>query len=280
MAIEEIDIDLDLSSRPLPAQVARLIRETDRRWEQFFADDGTRRLPRFVPSEGELVFAALDYVTRHELPPGRVFCEWGSGFGTGTCLAALLGYEAYGIEIQPELVELSREIARHLDIPVEILCTSYIPEGFESYSGVGGEELVKSRMFAYPGEEEDTDLQYDGMACDIAEIDLFFAYPWPEEQELMQQLFDAVAADGAILIAYHSAKEICAFRKLFRCPKPILEHVYLNSSIFGVGPTRFRPRSGAGNVPYYDMSHQRRANAYIRRSPCPDHRPSDVRNCM
>ncbi len=213
MAIEEIEIDI--APRALPANVARLIQEADRRWEQFFADEGTRRLPRFVPSEGELVFAAIDYVTRQNLPPGRVFCEWGSGFGTGTCLAALLGYEAYGIEIQPELVDISREIARDLDIPVDILCTSYIPDGSETYSGVGGEELVKSRTFAYPGETADVERQYDGMAYDIAEIDLFFAYPWPEEQELMQQLFDAVAMEGAILIAYHSAKEICAYRKLF-----------------------------------------------------------------
>jgi hypothetical protein len=53
------------------------------------------------------------------------------------------------------------------------------------------------------------------MPFDIAEIDLFFAYPWPEEQELMPKLFDAVAMEGSILIAYHSAKEICVFRKLF-----------------------------------------------------------------
>ncbi len=215
MAIEEIDIDIDVTSRAMPAEVARLVRESDRQWERFFANEGTRRLPRFVPSEAELVFAALDYVTRHNLPPGRVFCEWGSGFGTGTCLAALLGYEAYGIEIQPELVEISREMARDLDIPVEILCTSYIPEGFESYDGVGGEELVQSRTFGYPGDIVEIERQYDGMPYHIAEVDLFFAYPWPEEQELIQQLFDAVAMEGAMLLAYHSAKEICAYRKLF-----------------------------------------------------------------
>jgi hypothetical protein len=215
MAIEELELELSTSMPALPEPVIRLIQESDRRWEHFFANEGTRRLPRFVPSEAELVFAAIDCVTQQNWPPGRVFCEWGSGFGTGTCLAALLGYEAYGIEIQPELVAISREMARDLEIPVEILCTSYIPEGYESYAGVGGEELVKSRMFGYPGEAIDLDLQYDGMACDIASIDLFFAYPWPEEQELIQKLFDAVAMEGAILIAYHSAKEICVYRKLF-----------------------------------------------------------------
>lgn len=216
MAIEEIDIDI--STCTLPAKVTRLIRAADRQWERFFASEGTRRLPRFVPSEAELVFAAVDCVTRHDLPPGRVFCEWGSGFGTATCLAALLGYEAYGIEMQPELVAISKEMARNLDIPVEILCTSYIPEGFETYAGVGGEELVKARTFSYPGETNEFAPQYEGMARDIAEIDLFFVYPWPEEQDLMQQLFDAVAMEGAILIAYHSAKEICVYRKLFDTP--------------------------------------------------------------
>lgn len=212
MAIEEIEIEL--STKSLPENVARLIQESDRRWERFFASQGNRRLPHFIPSDAALVFSAIEFVTRHGLSPGQVFCEWGSGFGTGTCLAALLGYEAYGIEIQPELVDISREIVHDLDIQVEILCTSYIPEGYESYSGVGGEDLVKSRTFSYPGDASDLEPRYEGMAFDIAEIDLFFTYPWPEEQELMQKLFDAVAMEGAILIAYHSAKEVCAYRKL------------------------------------------------------------------
>ena len=35
------------------------------------------------------------------------------------------------------------------------------------------------------------------MAIAIADIGVFFAYPWPEEQELMQQLFNAVAREGS-----------------------------------------------------------------------------------
>ena len=217
MAIEEIDIDLPtiMSLPALPEPVAELIRTADRLWELFCSVQGNLRLPRFVPSETELVYAAIDSVTRQGLPPGRVFCEWGSGFGSGSCLAALLGYEAYGIEIEPELIDISRRMAGDLDIPAEFLCASYIPEGFESYSGVGGEDLLPSWPYTYAGEAMHAELRYDGMPFDIAEIDLFFAYPWPEEQELMQKLFDAVAMEGSILIAYHSAKEICVFRKLF-----------------------------------------------------------------
>jgi hypothetical protein len=57
-------------------------------------------------------------------------------------------------------------------------------------------------------------LRYDGMDIDIAEIGLFFAYPWPEKRELIQELFDAVAAAEAILVAYHTDKQVCVFRKV------------------------------------------------------------------
>lgn len=213
MALELLDLDFPTTA--LPLEVSRLIQESERRLQLFYTNQRHRGFPRFLPSDSALVFTAMEYVTRHALAPGRVFCEWGSGFGTGTCLAALLGYEAYGIEIQPELAEISREMARQLDIPVEILCASYIPDGYESYSGVGGADLVELETFYYPGVAIDQKPRYEGMDIDIASIDLFFVYPWPDEQELMTKLFDAVAVDGAILIAYYSFKEICVYRKVF-----------------------------------------------------------------
>src|SRR5215813_13406600 len=64
--------------------VARLIATCSRGWEQFFADHDDHQAPRFVPSVPERVFAVLEEVTIRKLPPTRVFCEWGSGFGTAT----------------------------------------------------------------------------------------------------------------------------------------------------------------------------------------------------
>src|SRR5215475_14116487 len=122
--------------------MARLIETCSRGWERFFADNDDSHAPRFVPSVPERVLAVLEEVTTRKLPPTRVFCEWGSGFGTATCLAALLGYEAYGLEIDEELVRLSRAIARRLGIPVEILCTSLLPAGYEASSGGDGAALV------------------------------------------------------------------------------------------------------------------------------------------
>src|SRR5688500_12692067 len=141
MAIEEIKIEIPETA--VSDKLARLIDTCSRGWELFFASNDDHQAPRFVPSMPEIVFAALEEVTKRHLPPNRVFCEWGSGFGTATCRASLLGYEVYGIEIEEELVRLSRMIARRLGIPVKIICTSMFPEGYDSYSGVGGTELAR-----------------------------------------------------------------------------------------------------------------------------------------
>jgi len=213
MAIEEIA--MEGPEARVSAKVARLIETCSRGWERFFADNDDHQAPRFVPSVPERVFAVLAEVTTRNLPPNRVFCEWGSGFGTATCMASLLGYKAYGLEIEEELVRLSRAIARRLGIPVEILCTSLFPAGYDTYAGVDGAALVTP---ASVRDHHDTDedrgpLRY-GMEIAIADIGVFFAYPWPEERELMRQLFDAVAMEGAILVVYHTDKDIRVFRKV------------------------------------------------------------------
>jgi hypothetical protein len=61
-------------------------------------------------------------------------------------------------------------------------------------------------------------LRYDGMEIAIADIGVFFAYPWPEEHELIRQLFDAVAREGAILVMYHTDTDIRVLRKVGQNP--------------------------------------------------------------
>ena len=53
------------------------------------------------------------------LARGWRFCEWGSGFGVVVGLAALVEFDACGIEIEALLVAEARKLADDFDLPVE-----------------------------------------------------------------------------------------------------------------------------------------------------------------
>jgi len=212
MALEEIT--LGIPDHEPPPDVRALIEESDRRIDALFASGDNRQAPRYMPSDPELFFRVLKDLTDRDLPLGRVFCEWGGGYGVCACIAAQLGYEAYCIELNPSMVERAQRLADDLGIPVEIVETSYLPDGYDSYSGMGGEVLVKDATI--PSEEDYafSDLKYAGMEREIADIDVFFAYPWPLEQDFIRELFDEVAVEGAILIVFQQSTEILTFRKV------------------------------------------------------------------
>jgi len=214
MSLEEIDLQLPKPAAPLPDDVAALVKESDRRIDEFFHSERNRKLPKYLPGDSEMLYAALKSVTDRDLPLGRVYCEWGSGFGIGTCLASLLGYESWGIEIEAQLVDISVDLASDLNIEANFLNTSYLPDGFESYEGVGGETLVREEGLSHPGDSHQSEPIYDGMDRELAEVDVFHVYPWPYQQEFMHQLFDAVAVEGALLITYLGSGEMTAYRKI------------------------------------------------------------------
>ena len=209
------EIRLDPGSGDPPSEIADFLAEAENRIDHLFETEQNKKIPRYIPSNPVALYHVLEFVTSHDLPLGRVFCEWGSGFGVGACMAAMLGYESYGIEIEASLADASDSLIADRGIAnVTILNTSYIPEGFESYAAVGGEELVLPESFSDHGEGFDQVPSYEGLPCTTDEIDLFFVYPWPGEQEFMQQLFDAVATEGAILLTNLEDGEISAHQKV------------------------------------------------------------------
>ena len=206
-----IQLPYEVEAVDLPERVEAFIKEADARCDQFYDDKLNKRFPRYVPSEPAQVYAALRYVTEQDLPLGTNFVEWGSGFGVGTGLAALLDYEATGIEIEPTLVEKAEALLAQQAIDAEFLAISYIPEGYISYDALSGHDIVRDDSF---GNSLDHQPRYEGMDIDVEEVDLFFVYPWPGEQEMMLKLFDAVAGEGAILVAYYGDRDICIYQKV------------------------------------------------------------------
>ena len=202
-------IDYETESPEVPEPFASLIQDADDRWEKFWAQKLNKRYPRYVASEPAQVYAALKHVRDEGLALGERFIEWGSGFGVATSLAAQLGFEATGIELEDGLIEIAESLAEKHQTGAEFIAITYIPEGYISYDHVGGSDIVPDDSFGYQTEPP----RYDGMDIGLDEIDVFFVYPWPGEQEMMLKLFQSVASEDAILIAYYGDQEICIYRR-------------------------------------------------------------------
>ena len=211
MALEEID--LDLSRTTMPGGVQALVTEAEKRVNDFFETEANKRFPRYLPSDFVTCYEVLAAITREKLALGKVFCEWGSGFGVAACIASMLGYEAYGIEIEAQLIDASRALATDFDLPVEFVCTSYIPEGYDIYSTGSDESALTNDMYLLSERDTRPEPVYTGLSCDPADMDIFYVYPWPGELEMMANLFEVVAVEGALLITYQGPDETIVHRK-------------------------------------------------------------------
>ena len=208
--IEQIDLQLDES--PLPKQVKNFLTEAESRIDKLFDTEKNRKVPRFIPSNAELVYKHLSAIVSGDFCLGNNYCEWGSGYGVGTCLASLLGFDSFGIEIEPSLVTASKALAKKTHIDVTIIESDYMPEGFDCYEGSGGAELIRPENYVC-GTNEHLDVSYEGMEINLDEVDVFFVYPWPGEQEFMLEFFQAIAADGALFLVYLGDDDFVLYRK-------------------------------------------------------------------
>ncbi len=133
-------VDLQVSIRPTPLSVeaAEFLRDGRERFKRVNCFD-------FVPSNYENAWSVLDQLSRGTL------CEWGSGLGIVVGLAEYLGYDACGIEIDPELAEVSRSFLREHGLKASITTGSYLDESpvadnYYVYSWPGQIESVESRF--------------------------------------------------------------------------------------------------------------------------------------
>jgi hypothetical protein len=187
-------------SRPFP-DVRRFLRAATRRAERFRFDF---RVPAFVSSDFDLAYAALRQLEASKLALGERFCEWGSGLGVVTCLATLAGFQAWGLETEVQLVRAARQLAADFDLPAEFTCGSFMPAGVRR-------ELLAGREFAWLS--TGGRCGHEALGIGLDEFDVIYVYPWPDEEGLVEQLFEGHAKPGALLMTYHECGGLRLRRK-------------------------------------------------------------------
>jgi hypothetical protein len=179
----------------IPADIRAFLREADRRIQSFCRRHCNAA---FVPCNFSGAYEILEHLAGRAAGAGTLFCEWGSGFGVIACLAAFLEFDAYGIEVDSRLVQASRRLAADFQLPVEFAHGSFIPAGDRILTRAAG-------SFAWLTTTEPP--AYDELGLDTEDFGVIFAYPWPDEERALSQLFERHAGAGALLVTHHGGDE-------------------------------------------------------------------------
>ena len=200
-------IEFDYESVTTPGEIVAFLKAVDDLVEQHRVNTATR-FRGFVPSDYVTIYRCLEAVYDSHLLCGDRFCEWGSGVSVVASLAAMIGYESYGIEYDSHLCAVAEGIREDFDVPVELVNGSFIPEGVE--------DLIDDAFATQDGElalHTEPDRAYQEMGYGINDFDLIFSYPWPNDADLTREIFDRCAARGAMLLAYYDDDSIALYRR-------------------------------------------------------------------
>jgi hypothetical protein len=152
-----IEIPVESTVRAMPKSVSDFIDEGLRRSKTIDCFD-------FVPSNYRMVYSVLWPIPRER------FCEWGSGIGIVTGMAEMLGFDAFGIEIDAQMAAASRELLSDFGLCATIETGDYFEIGRDS--------------------------------------DIYFTYCWPGQMSRVEQHFVSVTPDHARLLICHGAEDI------------------------------------------------------------------------
>lgn len=156
-------------------------------WSRFDVRVRGESFHPFVAAEYEDVLTALISVRE----PGRRFLEWGSATGIITIMADLLGFEAYGIELDADLVGEARGLADAWGSGARFAAGSLLPTGYRFRGDRGGDRL---------GTIGEGTSGYLELGHPLDDFDVVYGFPWSGEEALMLDLMKCYGRPDALLL--------------------------------------------------------------------------------
>lgn len=205
MALIELEIDeMEITEQPLEPKVSDWLGAARERLNVYWDKFKEKPLPQYIECDFELVAAAMKHCCDQDLIDGRLFVEWGCGFGVVTGIAGLLGLDAIGIEAEEFLCEEARKLLKLNNVEAEIWQGNFLPEGARQLAEPADPLVSLTHEIASAYEQNDFSLQ------DFA---IVFGYPWPGEEHFLRLVFDRFAREDAILLMYRGPYHVELYRK-------------------------------------------------------------------
>lgn len=198
MAIAELDFSLEIENNNNPiiltSRETSFIETVLMRANYISQHDPT--LPGLLSSDPVQFSRVLRRLKDGAKLSGHHFCEWGSGIGMIAGLAALNGFDAYGIEADPVLYWEAKKLVKAFSLNVVFAQGSFVPVE------TTGSFFVNGTFGATDWAPTSNRDLYRELGQPLSEMNLVYAYPWPREVPLYEALFDMVACTGAVLWLY------------------------------------------------------------------------------
>lgn len=173
----------------LQTKLTRLIEEGREIARAFELDVRQRSWHPFVAADYDTVRLQLLHLRR----PGARFLECGSATGVIAIMADLLGFDACGIEIDPDLVAVARRLADKYESAARFATGSFLPAGYEYRDPTGDRRLGT----LIPG-----DSGFLQLGRLLEDFDIVFAYPWEGESAVLEDLMKRHGRRGARLLLH------------------------------------------------------------------------------
>lgn len=196
VTLTECELDCDARWCATP-EIEAYLQELDACSDLIVGNQGLKWGRGFYASDYRTAARHLSWVSRNYDLAGHWFCEWGAGLGGVSTCAASLGMRVFGFEVDGRLVAKAKQLVGSLDLHPQFLTGSFIHNSAE----------IRQQRSDFRAMDTLEHSAWGRAPVSAEHVRLFYAYPWPGEEDWIYQLFDELAGGEALLFCFHGADE-------------------------------------------------------------------------